>query len=154
MLVIEPYLFDLMAMHMVKTLGYSPSTAKVRSYLNFDYKGEGQSFDDIVNCLKISKSTASTAIQLLLDEQQIYFKYKENDRKRYFFINENFVKFQYEKIIEKLKEEEEIIQLVYQHQKELKIKNKHLEKKLDIFNKAVKNSIQNLENAIQNLNEI
>lgn len=139
---------------MVKTLGYPPATAKVRSYLNFDYKGEGQSFDEIVNGLKISKSTASTAIQFLLDEQQIHFRYKENDRKRYFFINENFVKFQYEKIIEKLREEEEIIQLVHQHKKKLKIKNDRLDKKLSIFDEAVKYSIQNLENAIQNLNEI
>lgn len=154
MIKVDKSLFETLTNHFIKSYEYTPNTARVYSYLNFDYAKEGISFDQIVQYLQISKSTASTALNFLMDKKQVTFFYKENDRKRYFTINQDFIRLYYQQIYDKLVTEKIIFRKLAAHKKGIKIQNKDLDKKFEILDQAIEYSIQNLAKTIKNLDEI
>jgi DNA-binding transcriptional regulator GbsR (MarR family) len=65
-------------------MGLSPASARVNALLTIADSVE-LSFDDIREALDLSKSATSNAIHNLLMMQQIGYKTKPGDRKRYFY---------------------------------------------------------------------
>lgn len=63
--------------------GMQPAAARVMGLLYVADKPE-LSFDEITECLQISKSATSNAINLLLQTEQIEYTTFSGDRKRYF----------------------------------------------------------------------
>ena len=63
--------------------GMQPAAARVMGLLYVADRPE-LTFDEIIDCLKISKSAASNAINLLLQTGQIEYITFSGDRKRYF----------------------------------------------------------------------
>jgi DNA-binding transcriptional regulator GbsR (MarR family) len=55
--------------------------------------------------LSASKSSVSTSISLLLNAELIVDHNKMDERKRYFFINEEYKKIRFEKIVQKMQDE-------------------------------------------------
>jgi len=92
-----------------RTFNLPPLAVKIYAYLKFDFKNEGLSFDEIVETFAVSKSSASTSINLLLSNNLITESNKLNERKRYFTINNDFVKQHFEFIRDKLSDELEIM---------------------------------------------
>ncbi|MCS3529103.1 transcriptional regulator [Chryseobacterium sp. JUb7] len=82
-----------------------PLASKIYAYLLFDYEKMGITFDEFVEVLSASKSSVSTSISLLLNAELIVDHNKMDERKRYFFINDEYKKIRFEKIVQKMQDE-------------------------------------------------
>ncbi|MCS3869794.1 DNA-binding transcriptional regulator GbsR (MarR family) [Chryseobacterium ginsenosidimutans] len=82
-----------------------PLASKIYAYLLFDYEKAGITFDEFVEVLSASKSSVSTSISLLLNAQLIVDHNKMDERRRYFFINDEYKRIRFEKIVQKMKDE-------------------------------------------------
>jgi DNA-binding transcriptional regulator GbsR (MarR family) len=82
-----------------------PLASKIYAYLLFDYEKVGITFDEFVEVLSASKSSVSTSISLLLNAELIVDHNKMDERKRYFFINDEYKKIRFEKIVQKMQDE-------------------------------------------------
>ncbi|MDR6405565.1 MULTISPECIES: transcriptional regulator [Chryseobacterium] len=82
-----------------------PLASKIYAYLLFDYEKVGITFDEFVEVLSASKSSVSTSISLLLNAELIVDHNKMDERKRYFFINDEYKKIRFEKIVQKMQAE-------------------------------------------------
>ncbi len=86
-----------------------PLASKIYAYLLFDYEKVGITFDEFVEVLSASKSSVSTSISLLLNAELIVDHNKMDERKRYFFINDGYKKIRFEKIVQKMKDELQLL---------------------------------------------
>ena len=82
-----------------------PLASKIYAYLLFDYEKAGITFDEFVEVLSASKSSVSTSISLLLNAELIVDHNKMDERKRYFFTNEEYKRIRFEKIVQKMQDE-------------------------------------------------
>lgn len=147
-------IFERLTTHYIQVYDYTPYTAKICSYLYFDYARQGVTFDQILEYFDISKSTVSNSLHHLVEAKHVSFFYKDDDRKRYFEINKEFVKIRYETICSNLTEEGKIIELMQRHKENLKITNRNLDTRFDIFTQTLNKSICNLQNAIKQLEKV
>lgn len=99
----------------------------------------------------MSKSTVSEALAFLLKENHIAFFQKEEDRKRYFKINPNFMKIRYQIIATNLSEEQSILDEISKHMVHYGKSDIDTMRKFEIISKTIEKSIQNLQNAIKKL---
>ena len=88
-----------------KMFNLPPLASKIYAYLLFDFQKEGVPFDEFVDVFSASKSSVSTSICLLISTQLIVDVTKKDERKRYFFTNENYRKLRFEKIVKKMQDE-------------------------------------------------
>lgn len=86
-----------------------PLASKIYAYLLFDFERAGITFDEFVEVLSASKSSVSTSISLLLNSELIVDHNKMDERKRYFFINDEYKKIRFEKIVQKMHDELKLI---------------------------------------------
>jgi DNA-binding transcriptional regulator GbsR (MarR family) len=86
-----------------------PLAAKIYSYLIFDFDRKGVCFDEFVEIFSVSKSSVSASLNLLLNLNIINDFNKIDERKRFFVMNENYMKIRFEEIILKMESELSII---------------------------------------------
>lgn len=86
-----------------------PLAAKIYSYLIFDFDRNGVSFDEVVEIFSASKSSVSSNLNLLLNLNIITDFNKIDERKRFFVMNEKYMKIRFEEIIEKMESELSIL---------------------------------------------
>jgi DNA-binding transcriptional regulator GbsR (MarR family) len=77
-------LIEMLSIHFQNQYSFPPLGAKIWAVLIMDGNKEGLTFDYLVDRMKASKSTVSTNLNLLLENEKIYFETKEGDRKKYF----------------------------------------------------------------------
>lgn len=82
-----------------------PLASKIYAYLLFDYEKVGITFDEFVEVFSASKSSVSTSISLLLNAELIVDHNKMDERKRYFFTNDEYKRIRFEKIVQKMQDE-------------------------------------------------
>lgn len=82
-----------------------PLAAKIYAYLIFDFNRKGVSFDEFVEIFAASKSSISSNLNLLLNLNIIKDFNKIDERKRFFVLNEKYMKIRFEEIIEKMERE-------------------------------------------------
>ncbi|KIA89993.1 hypothetical protein [Kaistella jeonii] len=82
-----------------------PLAAKIYAYLIFDFERKGISFDEFVEIFSASKSSVSSSLNLLLNLNIIKDFNKIDERKRFFVMNEKYMKIRFEEIIEKMERE-------------------------------------------------
>lgn len=89
-------LIEMLTIHFQNQHNLPPLGAKIWAVLIMDKNKDGLTFEYLVERLGASKSTVSTNLNELLERNNIYFEYKEGDRKKYFKsspFSERFVKF-------------------------------------------------------------
>ncbi len=86
-----------------------PLSAKIYGYLIFDFEKKGICFDEFVEVFSASKSSVSSNLNLLLNLNLIKDINKIDERKRFFLINENYIKIRFEEIISRMKQEISIL---------------------------------------------
>ena len=86
-----------------------PLAAKIYSYLIFDFDRKGVSFDEVVEIFSASKSAVSSNLNLLLNLNIITDFNKIDERKRFFVMNEKYMKIRFDEIIEKMESELSIL---------------------------------------------
>ncbi|AZI66843.1 transcriptional regulator [Kaistella daneshvariae] len=82
-----------------------PLAAKIYAYLVFDFERQGVSFDKFVEVFAASKSSVSANLNLLLNLKIIKDFNKIDERKRFFVLNNDYIKIRFEEIIEKMQRE-------------------------------------------------
>ncbi len=82
-----------------------PLAAKIYAYLIFDFDRKGVSFDEFIEIFAASKSSVSSNLNLLLNLNIINDFNKIDERKRFFVMNEKYMKIRFEEIIEKMEKE-------------------------------------------------
>lgn len=107
---IDENIFCKMVKFYSKAYNLPPLAAKIYSYLIFDFDRKGSTFDELVDVFSASKSSISTNLNLLLTSKVVSELNKVDERKRYFTINEDFVKIRFEEIQNRLSEELSIIE--------------------------------------------
>lgn len=82
-----------------------PLAAKIYAYLIFDFDRKGVSFDAFVDIFAASKSSVSSNLNLLINLNIINDFNKIDERKRFFVMNEKYMKVRFEEIIVKMERE-------------------------------------------------
>ena len=86
-----------------------PLAAKIYSYLIFDFDRNGVSFDEVVEIFCASKSSVSSNLNLLLNLNIITDFNKIDERKRFFMMNEKYMKIRFEEIIDNMERDLSIL---------------------------------------------
>ncbi|MGV8914949.1 MAG: transcriptional regulator [Kaistella sp.] len=86
-----------------------PLAAKIYAYLVFDFNRAGVSFEEFVEIFCASKSSVSSNLNLLLNLNIIKDFNKIDERKRFFVMNENYMKIRFHEIIDKMQKELSIL---------------------------------------------
>lgn len=130
------------------TLNIPPLASKIYSYLIFDFDKVGITFDEFVEVLSASKSSVSTSISLLLNSQLIIDLNKMDERKRYFFINDEHMKIRFEKILQKLQDELKLLDDLNNFRK---VHDEQYNEKLTIYKALLNKNISNIQESINKL---
>lgn len=122
-----------------------PLAAKIYSYLIFDFDRNGVSFDEFVEIFSVSKSSVSASLNLLLNLNIIRDFNKINERKRFFVMNENYMKIRFEEIILKMESELSIINKLKDFRT---ITDESALKKYEIYRDFFENNISSIKERI------
>ncbi|UOE39339.1 MULTISPECIES: transcriptional regulator [Chryseobacterium] len=125
-----------------------PLASKIYSYLIFDFNKVGITFDEFVEVFSASKSSVSTSICLLLNIQLIVDLNKIDERKRYFFANDDYKKIRFEKIVQKMKDE---LKLMDELKKFRKIDHNEVDEKNEAYKELLNKSIINIQESLNKL---
>ena len=127
-----------------------PLSAKIYAYLIFDFDKKGQTFDDLVETFCASKSSISASINFLLNANLIKTVNKIDERKRYFVFNDDFVKFRFEEIVNRLKREIKILDQLNNY-RESQLESSQLSERYSIYRRLLEKNIENIENTLNKL---
>ena len=125
-----------------------PLAAKIYAYLIFDFDRKGVSFDEFVDIFAASKSSVSSNLNLLLNLNIIKDFNKIDERKRFFVMNEKYMKIRFQEIIEKMDRE----LLILENLK--KFRNTKCEvalQKFDIYTDLFNKNISNIRETLDQL---
>jgi DNA-binding transcriptional regulator GbsR (MarR family) len=125
-----------------------PLASKIYSYLIFDFEKVGITFDEFVEVFSASKSSVSTNISLLLNAQLIVDVNKMDERKRYFFANDDYKKIRFEKIVQKMKDEIKLLDDLNQFRK---VKDEDYDQKIEIYKSLLNKNIVNIQESLNKL---
>ncbi|MBW8522715.1 transcriptional regulator [Chryseobacterium chendengshani] len=125
-----------------------PLASKIYSYLIFDFEKIGITFDEFVEVFSVSKSSVSTNIALLLNSQLIIDVNKMDERKRYFFANDDYKKIRFEKIVQKMQDELKLLDDLNQFRK---VEDKEYDQKMEVYKSLLNKSISNIKESLNKL---
>jgi DNA-binding transcriptional regulator GbsR (MarR family) len=125
-----------------------PLASKIYSYLIFDFEKVGITFDEFVEVFSASKSSVSTSITLLLNSQLIVDVNKMDERKRYFFANEDYKKIRFEKIVQKMQDEIKLLDDLNQFRK---VKDEDYDQKIEVYKYLLNKNIVNIQESLNKL---
>ena len=127
-----------------------PLSAKIYAYLIFDFDKKGHTFDDLVETFCASKSSVSSSVNFLLNANLIKTINKIDERKRYFIINEDFVKIRFEEIVNRMKREIIIVDQLNKFKTE-QLADGNLSERYYIYKSLLEKNIDNIEDTLQKL---
>lgn len=127
-----------------------PLSAKIYAYLIFDFDKKGHTFDELLEVFCASKSSISSSINFLLNNNLIKTINKIDERKRYFIINDDFVKIRFEEILNRMKKEISIMEKIQKFIGEI---NTEIEKstRFEIYREMLEKNRDNIENTLKKL---
>ena len=129
-------------------LNLPPLASKIYSYLIFDFEKVGITFDEFVEVFSASKSSVSTNISLLLNSQLIIDVNKMDERKRYFFANDDYKKIRFEKIVQKMQDELKLLDELNHFRK---VKDEDYDLKMEVYKSLLNKSIVNIQESLNKL---
>ena len=109
MIEIDKQLFREMVSFYGDVFHLPPLAAKIYAYLIFDFERSGVSFEEFVEIFSASKSSVSSNLNLLLNLNIIKDFTKIDERKRFFVMNEQYMKIRFDEIIVKMEREVSIL---------------------------------------------
>ena len=127
-----------------------PLSAKIYAYLIFDFDKKGHTFDELVETFCASKSSISSSVNFLLNANLIKTINKIDERKRYFIINEDFVKIRFEEIVNRMKREIKILDQLNNY-RESQLESSQLSERYSIYRRLLEKNIENIENTLNKL---
>ena len=128
----------------------TPLSAKIYAYLAFDFEKNGLAFDELVETFCASKSSVSSSVNFLLNANLIKTINKIDERKRYFVFNDDFVKFRFEEIVNRLKREIKILDQLNNY-RESQLESSQLSERYSVYRRLLEKNIENIENTLNKL---
>ena len=128
----------------------TPLSAKIYAYLAFDFEKNGLAFDELVETFCASKSSVSSSVNFLLNANLIKTINKIDERKRYFIINNDFVKIRFEEIANRMKQEIKILDQLNKFKTE-QLADGNLSERYYIYKSLLEKNIDNIEDTLQKL---
>lgn len=125
-----------------------PLAAKIYAYLVFDFKRNGIPFDELVETFQASKSSVSSSLTLLSNLKIIRDFTKMSERKRYFALNENYMKIRFEEIITIMETELDIVTKLRTFRNPT---DERSIRKFDIYQNLFKKNIKNIQDSLEEL---
>jgi DNA-binding transcriptional regulator GbsR (MarR family) len=98
--------------------------------------------------LAASKSSVSTSISLLLNAQLIVDHNKMDERKRYFFINDEYKKIRFEKIVQKMQDELRLLDDLNNFKKS---KDDGYNERIEHYKTLLNKNIENIQESLNKL---
>ena len=147
---IEPEIYQKLIDFYGDLFNLSPLSAKIYAYFIFDFEKNGLTFDDLVETFCASKSSVSSSVNFLLNANLIKTINKIDERKRYFIINEDFVKIRFEEIVNRMKREIKILDQLNDHREQEK-ENINQSERYKIYKSLLEKNIENIENTLNKL---
>ncbi len=144
---IDQALFEDWAAFFGECFHLPPLAAKIQALLIFDFTREGVTFEELVAAFSVSKSSISTSLHILLDIGLIT-ELSKVGRKRYFSINNEFVKLRFEELLERLTTELGLYDRLIAHRE---AQGEDHQEKYQIYRTLIKNSIDNIKNSLSQL---
>ena len=87
--------------------GLTPMQGRIMAYFANSDKPEA-TFSELVNFFMASKSSISTSLNYLLSIRMINYKTYASERKKYFYITENFFKIYFQQVLDNVQEIKEL----------------------------------------------
>jgi len=128
-----------------------PLASKIYSYLIFDFEKVGITFDEFVEVFAASKSSISTNIKLLLNAQLIIDVNKIDERRRYFYTNSEYKKVRFEKIVQKMQDELNLIEDLRKFRQLRKVEDRDYEDKMEVYKSLLNKNIVNIQESLNKL---
>lgn len=147
MIPIKDTLFEDFSSHYASVLGLPPLTAKIFTYLMFDFKKEGVTFNQLTHDLCACKSSISNSLgQLVYINLAQYFT-KIDDRKRYYRINPEYLIARFQQQIDLHQREYRMLERLYEYKVQV-LTEKELEgsdNSIILIKDFIKKTLDNLE---------
>ena len=125
-----------------------PLAEKIYSYLIFDFERKGVPFDEFVEIFSASKSAVSSNLNLLLNLKIISDFNRIDERKRFFVMNEKFMKIRFGEIITRMEDELSILNKL----KDFRITtDESSAQKFEIYQNLFQNNISNIKEMLDQL---
>mgnify|MGYP006349269159 FL=1 len=125
-----------------------PLAAKIYSYLIFDFERKGVPFDEFVEVFSASKSAVSSNLTLLLNLKIISDFNRIDERKRFFVMNEKFMKIRFGEIITRMEDELSILNKLKNFRKTT---DESSAQKFEIYQNLFQNNISNIKEMLDQL---
>lgn len=132
-----------------ETYNMPPLSAKIFSYLIFDFEKKGVCFDAFVEVFSASKSSVSANVNYLLNAGFIYDINKIDERKRYFLVNNDYIKIRFNQIVSRLKREIDILDKLEAFRED---KSEGSSDKIVAYKTLLFKNIQNIEETLPKFN--
>lgn len=129
-------------------LNLPPLASKIYSYLIFDFDKVGITFDEFVEVFSASKSSVSTNLNLLISSELIIDVNKMDERKRYFFANDDYKKIRFEKIVQKMQDE---LKLLDDLKNFRKTEHKEEDERIEVYKALLNKNIINIQESLNKL---
>lgn len=129
-------------------LNLPPLASKIYSYLIFDFNKVGITFDEFVEVFSASKSSISTNLNLLINSELIIDVNKMDERKRYFFANDDYKKIRFEKIVQKMQDE---LKLLDDLKNFRKTEHKEDDERIEVYKALLNKNITNIQESLNKL---
>lgn len=129
-------------------LNLPPLASKIYSYLIFDFDKVGITFDEFVEVFSASKSSVSTNLNLLISSELIIDVNKMDERKRYFFANDDYKKIRFEKIVQKMQDE---LKLLDDLKNFRKTEHKEDDERIEVYKALLNKNIANIQESLNKL---
>lgn len=129
-------------------LNLPPLASKIYSYLIFDFDKVGITFDEFVEVFSASKSSVSTNLNLLISSELIIDVNKMDERKRYFFANDDYKKIRFEKIVQKMQDE---LKLLDDLKNFRKTEHKDDDERIEVYKALLNKNITNIQESLNKL---
>ncbi|WP_419870928.1 GbsR/MarR family transcriptional regulator [Chryseobacterium sp. CT-SW4] len=125
-----------------------PLASKIYAYLIFDFEKVGVTFDEFVEVFSASKSSVSTNIAMLINLQLVVDINKIDERKRYFFTNDDYMKIRFEKIVQKMQDELKLLDDINNFRKN---KDETYMEKIEAYKSLLNKNIKNIQESLNKL---
>lgn len=129
-----------------ETFSLTPLAAKIYTLLILDFERSGFSFEELMAKTCASKSSVSENLKLLTERQLISSTLKNEGRKRYFLINNNYVNVRFNEILNRINREISIIQ---QLREIIPDKDESTKTRLEVFQTMLQSNAETIEDTLK-----
>lgn len=146
----KPLFLDMVTFY-GQLFGLTPLAAKVYVYLMFDFKRDGVPFDELTEIFKVSKSSMSSSLQHLLQNNHIEYVTSIDSRKRLFRTDAHYTYIRFNEVLKNLEREKELMSRFLTFKSASKCKEKTINTKLDEYVGILDVHIKTLNSTINKL---